>query len=43
MKCNTMLTPEVLFLQKRPLVDTLQKQLLYRALFFIKAVAQHLN
>ena len=41
--CNTVLTPEVLYLQKQPLVDTLQKQLFYRALFFIKVVAQHLT
>ena len=34
---------EVLYLQKHPLVGTLQKWLLSRALFFIKAAAQHLN
>ena len=36
-------TNEVLYLQKQPLVDTLQKYLFYREMLFIKAVALHLN
>ena len=40
---NRMLTPEVLYLQELPLVNTLQKWLFYSALLFIKVVAQHLN
>ena len=34
-------TNKVLYLQKKPLICTLQKHLFYRAMFFIKDVALH--
>ena len=36
-------TSELLYLQKLPLVGTLQKYIFYRSMFFIKDVALHLK